>query len=62
MMETFGTKKAECWEKSYVVLVSELDDGAEWGKRFWKNWAGSMASARGRGWKMVQVKVTEVRR
>lgn len=57
--ETFAPNSDQCWVAAFDVVARELGD--EWRAKFWKRWRPSIESARRRGYRIVKVRLVEVR-
>ena len=57
---TLGASKHECWGNSFNSVASVL--GIQWEERHWKRFDASRKSAAKNGYRIVPVKLVEVRR
>ena len=57
---TLAPSKHKCWGKSFETAAFSL--GSSWRERYWKRWDQSLRSARKHGYRIVKVKIVEVKR
>lgn len=56
---TIGIGNDFVWSASFDIVSRE--EGPEWTAKYWKKWGPSLRNAKRRGWKIVPVRVTEIK-